>query len=117
MDSKITCSICEMACEITIEQYEKATIISGNRCGRGYQLAEKYLTHDQKIVTGRCLLSGGQLSRLPVSTTKEIPPELIDKVLKMIKKTTVDAPVVRGQIIIENILDTGADVIAQRKAL
>ncbi|WP_422484384.1 DUF1667 domain-containing protein [Gudongella sp. DL1XJH-153] len=117
MNSKITCSICEMACEITIEQYENSTIISGNRCGRGSQLAEKHLTNNQKIVTGRCLLSGGQMSRLPVSTTKEIPTELIDKVLKTIQKTAVDAPVVRGQIIIRNILNTGADVIAQRKAL
>lgn len=117
MNKKVTCSVCPMACEIDVTSHGRELHISGNRCGRGYQFAQKYIDKDEKVVTGRCLLAGGQMSRLPVSTNAKIPAELVREVLEAIQSTKVQAPIKRGQVIIENILGTGADVIAQRKAL
>jgi CxxC motif-containing protein len=106
-----------MACEIQISDDDGNLQITGNRCGRGYQFVQKHLDEEQRIVTGRCLLSGGQMSRLPVSTNKKVPGSQVSDILEVIQNTRVQAPIKRGQVIIENILGTGADVIAQRKAL
>ncbi len=117
MKERITCAICPMACEIDVSENNGDLIIAGNRCGRGHEFVQKHLDEGDKIVTGRCLLSGGQMSRLPVSTNMKIPGNLVNQVLETIQNTRVQAPVKRGQVIIENIFGTGADVIAQRKAL
>lgn len=117
MKRKITCAICPMACDIEVSQNDGELVIEGNRCGRGYQFVQKHLKADERVVTGRCLLSGGQMNRLPVATSMEIPENLVQEVLEVIQNTRVHAPIKRGQVIIENILGTGADVIAQRKAL
>ncbi|MCR3956798.1 MAG: DUF1667 domain-containing protein [Gudongella sp.] len=117
MKERITCAICPMACEIDVFEREGDLIIAGNRCGRGHEFIQKHLDEGDRIVTGRCLLSGGQMNRLPVSTNTKIPGKLVNQVLETIQNTRVQAPIKRGQIIIENILETGANVIAQRKAL
>lgn len=117
MDNTINCQVCNLNCEITIEEVNDHIEITGNKCGRGHQFALKHLDESEQVVAGRCLLLGGQMGRLPVVTSKKIPGHLMNQALKIIQHTSIKAPVTRGQIIIENILDTGADVVAQRKAL
>ncbi|MGM0396060.1 MAG: DUF1667 domain-containing protein [Bacillota bacterium] len=117
MKNKITCQVCPMACEIFIARKDNENVADGNRCGRGLEFVRKHMDSEDKIVTGRCLLSGGQMSRLPVATSDKIPVSLIDEVLMIIQKTKVHAPVKKGQILVENILGTGINVISQRKAL
>ena len=52
---------------------------------------------------------------LPVRTDKPIPKELIFKCMEEINKKTVKAPIEMGQVIIENILNTGSNIIATKK--
>ena len=117
MKEKITCAVCPMACVIDVSLKDGDLLVEGNRCGRGYQFVKKHFEQEHRIVAGKCLLSGGQMSRLPVSTNMKIPAHHVEKALEIIQNTRIQAPVKRGQVIIENILETGADVISQRKAL
>lgn len=51
---------------------------------------------------------------LPVKTSKAIPKDLMAEAVKLIGKAEVSSPVKTGDVIIANILGTGADIIATR---
>lgn len=55
------------------------------------------------------------MSRVPVKSTDLIPSEKVDEVMEIIKNTVVYAPVNKGEIVIKNILNTGVDIVTQRK--
>ena len=69
-----------------------------------------------RILTGRVLLKNGAIKHLPVKTTGVIPKDKVDEVMKIFYSTEVSAPIKRGDVIIENILGLGVDVVAARKA-
>jgi CxxC motif-containing protein len=47
-----------------------------------------------------------------VRSTTAIPKDLIFPILELIHAKKPDKPVASGDVIIENVLDTGADIIA-----
>ena len=49
---------------------------------------------------------------LPVKTSKKIDKSLVLDCVKFINKIKVNTPINFGDVIVHNILDTGADVIA-----
>ena len=51
---------------------------------------------------------------LSVKTSVPVPKELIREVMKQLANVEIEAPVKLGQIVIQNILGTGADVVATR---
>jgi CxxC motif-containing protein len=111
----LTCNICPVGCKLEVVQANANYTIKGNKCSRGLEYAAGFKSDNSRRITGRCLLVKGSMGRLPVVSSGLIPTELIDQVLDIIKDTTVAAPVAKGQIIIENVLDTGINIIAQRK--
>ena len=59
-------------------------------------------------------INDGRLRRLPVRTNREIPKQSIFPCMEIINRTRIEAPVAIGQVIIADILGTGADVVATR---
>lgn len=49
-----------------------------------------------------------------VKTEKDIPKEKLMECVKILKDTTVQAPIKIGDVIVENIADTGVNVIATK---
>ena len=49
-----------------------------------------------------------------VKTEKDIPKEKLMECVKILKDTTVQAPLKIGDVIVENIADTGVNVIATK---
>lgn len=112
------CKVCPVGCELKIVKDELQSLsysVEGNRCNRGKEYGMKEALEPSRILTSRVLLRNGPMSRLPVKTNGIIPENLVDKCMEIIKVTEVSAPVEKGHIIIENILDTGVDVVASRK--
>lgn len=112
------CKVCPVGCDLIIikdESQPSSYIVEGNQCGRGEDYGIKEVLEPSRIITSRVLLDNGPMSRLPVKTSDIIPHELVDKCMEIIKETRISAPVNKGDIIIENILETGVDLIAARK--
>lgn len=115
-----TCKVCTMACELKIARDENnpsSYIVKGNRCNRGKEFGIKEILEPSRVLTSRVLLKHGPMGRLPVKTNGVIPENLVDKCMEIIKTTEVSAPIEKGQIIIENILNTGIDVVAARRVI
>lgn len=112
------CKICPLACNLLVSKDKGNPLnyeVKGNKCNRGKEYALKEVLEPSRVLTSRVLLENGPMSRLPVKTSGVIPSDLVGKTMEIIKKTKVSAPVVKGDILIKNILDTGIDLIAARK--
>ena len=69
------------------------------------------------MLTSTVFIKSELIKRLPVITSKEISKNLIFDVMKEINKVRVEAPIKMHQVIIKNVLGTGADIIATREVL
>ena len=112
----MTCIVCPQGCKLTLRINEDTNEIEvfNNRCNRGLEYAKKELTNPTRYLTATVGIKNGLHSRLPVKSSTEIPKQLNFEMMKLINKIEVVAPVKLGQIIIENILNTGINIIATR---
>lgn len=106
------CIICPNGCEITAET-EKGEILSlsGAKCKRGNEYVKQELIDPRRNIATSVLLLDGELPLVSVRVTNSIPKDQIFQVMEEIKKIKLQAPVVSGQIAIENVLGLGSDVI------
>ena len=104
----LTCIMCPMGCSLEIEKNGKDLQVSGNSCVRGEVYAKEELTAPKRIVTTLVKLKDGGV--LPVKTTKPIPKPMIFYIVAEVGKLVLNKGKM-GDIIIRNVLNTGADVV------
>lgn len=117
MKTELTCIVCPMSCQITVEQDETTKEIysvTGNTCPRGDKYARNELTHPMRQLTSTVAIKNAPYKRLPVILSGEIPKEEIFKVMEQIHKVTVTAPIQKGGIIINDVCGLNVDVVASR---
>ncbi len=115
--SELICIVCPLGCHLTIEKDEHAENgfkVFGNKCPRGEVYANKELTAPTRMLPTTVKIKNAQLSRLPVKTQSPVPKELIFDCMTIINSVEVSAPIKMGDIIIENILGTGVNIVATR---
>lgn len=108
---KLICITCPRGCRLTVDENLNVT---GNNCPRGAMYAKAELTHPVRVVTSSVSIASEVENRLPVKTSAPIAKELIFPVMDEIRKTNVKAPVHIGDVIIPNILGSGADLVATK---
>ena len=112
-DTNVTCILCPIGCEIRVN-IKDLSIIDGAKCKRGIEYSKNEIINPKRTITTSILVKNGDLPLVSVKTSKPIPKNKIFKILEIIKKKSVDAPIKIGEIIIENILDTGSDIVATK---
>lgn len=108
---KFVCIECPKGCHLTIDDDLNVT---GNTCIRGKIYAVNEVTCPKRIVTSTVVIDSQIVSRLPVMTENEIPKEKMFDVVKKLNDVRVKAPIKCRDIIIENVCDTGVNIIATR---
>ena len=113
MKRELTCVACPLGCPIVVE-FEGSEVISvtGNTCKRGESYAKTEITNPTRSLTSSVKVCGGVLPVVPVKSDKPVPKDMLFDCMKVINSVCVEAPVKIGQIIIENILGTGANIVA-----
>lgn len=115
---KKKCKVCPVSCDLEIIEDKSSKdkyMVKGNKCGRGSEYAIKEILEPSRAITSRVLLENGPMGRVAVKTDGIIPSQFVDEAMELIKNTTAYTPLKKGDIIIENILDTGVNLIAARK--
>lgn len=117
METKnLTCIGCPLGCNIQVEMANgEITHVSGNTCKRGDIYARKEVTHPTRIVTSTVRVENGNIPMVSVKTKSDIPKEKIMDIMRSIKEIRVQAPVHVGDVIMENIGNTGVDLIATKE--
>jgi len=115
MQKTFTCIICPVGCEIRVTAKDKIIEkIEGNECKRGIQYVTDEFLDPKRILTTTVKVEGGDLPVASVRSDKPLPKDMIFDCMEVIKKAKVKAPVKMGQIVIENILDTGVNIVITR---
>lgn len=112
------CKVCTLGCNLEItenENDESKYTIKGNKCARGKEYALKEILEPSRVLTSRVILKGGPMGRVPVKTDGVIPSYLADEAMELIKDTIAYAPLKKGDIVKENLLGTGINLVAARK--
>ena len=112
---ELTCVVCPAGCKISVELDEsgKITEMSGYTCARGKKYAESEVTAPVRTLTSTVvLLTGEGKKMLPVRTDKPIPKESLFEAMRIVRKIRVASPVKMGDIIAENFIEDGTNLIA-----
>ena len=54
---------------------------------------------------------GGALPVVPVKSSKPVPKDKMFQCMKLINEASIEAPVKIGDVVIKNILGSGADIV------
>jgi CxxC motif-containing protein len=112
-EQTIICIGCPLGCHVTLNVDKKGEIeaLTGNQCkeGREYVMAE--FRAPVRVFTATLLSEkGGRL--LAVRTNKPVHKGQLKELMLALSKLRFTAPIKTGQILIPNILGTGADLVA-----
>lgn len=113
---ELTCIGCPIGCQLQVKlEGTEVVEVTGHTCKRGEEYAKKECTNPTRIVTSSVYVEGGEIGVVPVKTETDIPKDKIFDCIKALKGVVVKAPVNIGDVIIENVLGTGVNIIATRK--
>ena len=112
----IICTSCPVGCRLTVFEDKAGNVeVEGNVCKRGKNYAFDEFTNPKRMVTSSVKVEGGQYPLVSVKTDEPIKKALVPEALKIIKSSSVKAPINIGDVIAEDIDGTGVSVIATRK--
>ena len=100
---KLICIKCPRGCELDV--YGES--ITGNQCPRGIDYAKEELSCPMRTVTALIKLNN---MIVPVKTSKDVPKEKIEEVLKQISVINVSQASI-GDIVLNNVAGLGVDII------
>jgi CxxC motif-containing protein len=118
MTKRIICIECPRSCTLSVDIENCRVIkITGNECPKGEKYAQTEVENPKRILTSAVLAQGLSLKMVPVRTDKPIPKSKISAAMDEVKKIRLKKPVKPGDIIIENFIGLGVDLIATREAM
>lgn len=116
---QLNCTTCPSECLLTVDIERDADgavvdvrSVTGNSCLRGDTFAHQELTCPMRVLTTTVAVSGGDEALLPVRTAEAIPLALHAQTMTLIRDLVVNAPIRMGDVVLEDLLDTGIDLIA-----
>ena len=111
----IRCIVCPTGCSIkVIGKDDKKVSFEGYTCNRGLEYAEQEFREPKRILTTTMKVENGALSLILVRTDKPLLKDKLNEALEIIAQSQIKAPIKMGDILIENILDMGINIIASR---
>ena len=108
----LTCIVCPRGCQMKVSLSDDGVVekVEGNFCKRGVTYANDECTNPKRTETSTVRCKSGDV--VAVKTDRTIPKGEMFKVMAEINKVTADDELRIGDIIIENVCGTGANVVA-----
>lgn len=109
---QLVCIGCPRGCRLTVEENNGEFIVAGNTCPRGKAFAISEMTEPKRTIcsTVKTVFPGCPV--LPVRVSDDIPKDRIFDVMREINAVVLTERIGRGDVIIENVLGLGVDVIS-----
>jgi CxxC motif-containing protein len=107
-----TCIVCPNGCSLSVEKIGEQLEVQGNKCPKGKEFAINEITDPRRSICSTIRTTFKKAPRLPVRTNGEVPLKDIFNVIAEINSKSLDKPVHAGEVIIENVSNTGINVIA-----
>lgn len=107
---ELICIVCPKGCHLSVDT--ENSIVTGNTCKRGEVYGLNEVKNPTRIVTSTVRIKNGAV--IPCKTENPIPKAMIFDVMKEINSIQVELPVKVGEILIEDVLKTGVNIIATK---
>ncbi|MBN2047164.1 MAG: DUF1667 domain-containing protein [Anaerolineaceae bacterium] len=111
---KLICVSCPRGCTLDVTKDGDTIVTSNAGCKRGKDYAVQELTDPRRMVATTVKVQGGMHPLLPVYTASPFPKPRIQELLAALRQIEVKAPIRMEEVILENALDTGIDILASR---
>ena len=109
------CIGCPLGCRLEVEEEDGAIVeVRGFDCKRGKEYAEREHVDPRRMVSSTVRVANGLWARLPVKTNRPVQKDQVRAVCAALRGVSIVAPVAMGDVIVANVLDTGADIVAAR---
>ena len=116
-EKAITCIACPIGCDVTARgDNGEIVFMEGNKCKRGEEYVKNEFFNPVRILATTVRVTGACTPLVPVRTDRAIPKELIMRLMEEIKTLSVEAPVSLYDVIVQDILGTGANLVATSEA-
>lgn len=112
--ANITCIVCPMGCPLVVTKTDNEYKVEGNTCKRGEKYGVEELTNPKRVITTTVKLKNSYLNLLPVKTEDSVPKGLIFQIMEELDRIEVISPINVGDIIVENILETGVNIVSTK---
>lgn len=108
---EMTCIVCPNGCLLKVEHINEEYSVTGNQCKRGEAFAVSEMTCPVRTICSTVATIWPEIPVIPVRVSKEIPKEEIFRVMEEINQVLVREPLGRGDVVIANVRNLGADII------
>ena len=115
---EIVCISCPVGCVLRVTMDKESIQVVGHQCKLGEKYGEKEVANPRRMLTTSIKVACKEepsYAMLSVKTNADIPKDRLLDCLKVIKSLELTSPVNFGDIVVENILDLGVDVVATRQ--
>jgi CxxC motif-containing protein/NADPH-dependent 2,4-dienoyl-CoA reductase/sulfur reductase-like enzyme len=109
--TELICITCPTGCHLEVD---KDLNVTGHTCARGEVYGKQEVANPKRVITSTTIAHGGALTRVPVKTDTTIPKEKIFDAMKLLDGLVVKSPVKIGDIVVKNLVGTGANFVATR---
>ena len=114
MEKSFVCIACPMGCALRVWEEAGEIRVSGNTCKRGLKYGRQEFGAPMRTVTSSVRVEGRKHGLCSVKTDAAVPKEKVPQVLSAVYGLCVQAPVRVGDVLLENVADTGANLVATR---
>ena len=105
---EFTCIVCPRGCRLQIDDNLNVT---GNSCPRGAVYAKEEVSNPKRNITSSVRVKNREFTLCSVRTSQAIPKDMMFEIMEEINKVEIEAPTHIGDIVIQNVLNTGSDII------
>jgi CxxC motif-containing protein len=111
----MTCIQCPRGCRLAVE-IVAGTVdsVTGNGCDLGPAWAKKEVEDPVRTLTTSVRVLRGDSDLVSVRTSEPVPRRLLFEALSVARELRVEAPVVLGRVVAENLAGTGVSLVATR---
>lgn len=114
----ITCIRCPLGCSLRVSVAISAADaevvgVEGNQCARGSRYGAEEAVHPMRTVTA-CVCVPGALEPVSAKTVAPVEKSRVRDVARAISSLTVGLPVHAGDVLSEDVAETGVAVVATK---
>lgn len=114
MERTIICISCPVGCRMKVKTNDGSFVsVEGNTCKLGEVYARQESVSPKRMVTAVVPVKDRRMP-LSVKTYEPIDKDKIKSVIDSLAKLELSPPIKMGQVIVENIFNTGVDIVATK---
>lgn len=109
--TELICITCPKGCHLKVDE-ENDYAVTGNSCPRGAEYGKNELKNPKRVITSTVRTNSDEHPRCPVKTAGAVAKGKMFDVMTLLNDITLTTPIKVGDTVIENVLNTGINIVA-----